>query len=186
MCLASSFVIYIYVHGISSCCRCTVFFFHVVKHVKLLQFFITPTKLMSPFRGQLAFDLLWAPEPLNGVTGPGDAAVPTSRGLAEALRGIYWGSQPALRGGGREQVLAILAPLEYTPHQRNFDSTSLSRLFRGCLLTRRATGLLLSSRTGGGLIHSTHRLCAVWLGAYFVFLFCFRYSGQREDFAALH
>jgi hypothetical protein len=34
------------------------FFFIWVKNVKPLQFSITPAKLLSPFRGQLAVDLL--------------------------------------------------------------------------------------------------------------------------------
>jgi hypothetical protein len=43
--------------------RDTVFSPIWVKNAKPLQFFITPAKLLSPFRGQLAFDLLsWAPE----------------------------------------------------------------------------------------------------------------------------
>jgi hypothetical protein len=52
---------------LSPYCRDTVFFFAGGENVKPLKFFITPAKLLSPFRGQLAFDLLWAPEPLNGA-----------------------------------------------------------------------------------------------------------------------
>jgi hypothetical protein len=66
-----------------------------VKNVKPLQFFITPAKLLSPFRGQLAVDLLWAPEPLNGATGPNtDLNRPTG-----SWQGLFIGSLLAVYPG---------------------------------------------------------------------------------------
>jgi hypothetical protein len=77
-----------------------------VKNVKSLQFFITSAKLLSPFRGQLAFDLLWAPEPLNGATGPNTGlGRPTGRGC---LLAVYWqfAREPQGRNfGPRESIL---------------------------------------------------------------------------------
>jgi hypothetical protein len=84
---------------LSPYCRDTVFFTAGgKKNVKPLQFLITPAKLLSPFRGQLAFDLLWAPEPLNGATRP-------NTGLDRPILAgaVYWqfiGSFPESRKVG--------------------------------------------------------------------------------------
>jgi hypothetical protein len=72
------------------------------KNVKPLKFFI----LLSPFGGQLAFDLLWAPEPLNGATRPNTGLDrPTGRGC---LLAVYWQSAREPQGrnfGPRESIL---------------------------------------------------------------------------------
>jgi hypothetical protein len=92
-----------------------------VKNVKPLQFFITPAKLLSPFRGQLAVDLLWAPEPLNGATGPNTGLDrPTSRGC---LLAVYW--QFAREPQGRN-----FGPRESIPQPLDCRVTCQSMRFR--------------------------------------------------------